>query len=70
MKKITKGGYIVKSYEINNLIIDDEFDIEESVSAEFTHNNKDYLMTFNKADLEIINSWLFEDGKSIPANLP
>ncbi|UAL53759.1 MULTISPECIES: hypothetical protein [Metabacillus] len=56
-------------YEINNMIIDDEFDGEESVTADFTHNNKEYSVTFKKADLEIINSWVFEDGTSIPANL-
>jgi hypothetical protein len=59
----------VKPYEINNMIIDDEFDGEESVTADFTHNNKDYSITFKKADLEIINSWVFEDDTSFPANL-
>lgn len=51
------------------MIIDDEFDGEESVTADFTHNNKDYSITFKKADLEIINSWIFEDDTSFPANL-
>jgi hypothetical protein len=59
----------VKSYEISNMIIDDDFAVEEYVTAEFTHNHKEYSITFKKADLEIINAWLFEDGTSIPANL-
>ncbi|MGM0876277.1 MAG: hypothetical protein ACQEWV_16275 [Bacillota bacterium] len=59
----------MKPYEINHMIIDDEFDGEESVTADFTHNNKDYSITFKKADLEIINSWVFEDDTSFPANL-
>jgi hypothetical protein len=29
-----------------------------------------YSITFNKGDLEILNTWLFEDGTSYPANLP
>jgi hypothetical protein len=51
------------------MIIDDEFHGEESVTAEFTHNNRDYSITFKKADLEIINAWLFVEDTSIPANL-
>ena len=59
----------MKSYEISNMIIDDDFAVEEYVTAEFTHNHKEYSITFKKADLEIINAWLFEDGTSIPAHL-
>lgn len=59
----------MNSYEIKQMIIDDDFYGEESATVDFTHNNKDYSITFNKADLEIINSWQFEDDKSIPANL-
>ncbi|MGE7768202.1 hypothetical protein [Peribacillus sp. NPDC096540] len=59
----------MKPYEIKNMIIDDEFDGEETVTADFTHNDKDYSITFNKADLEIINKWVFEDGSSLPSNL-
>ncbi|MFF2856918.1 hypothetical protein [Peribacillus sp. NPDC058002] len=59
----------MKPYEIKNMIIDDEFDGEESVTADFTHNEKDYSITFKKEDLEIINTWVFEDGSSLPANL-
>ncbi|MFD2682408.1 hypothetical protein [Bacillus seohaeanensis] len=56
-------------YQINNMIIDDGFDGEETVTADFTQNNKDYSITFNKADLEILNSWVFENETSLPANL-
>ncbi|MBY0146260.1 hypothetical protein [Neobacillus niacini] len=56
-------------YEITNMIIDDDFDSEEYVTAEFSHNLMDYSITFKKADLEVINSWQFKDGTSLPANL-
>jgi hypothetical protein len=59
----------VKSYEINNMIIDDEFIGEETVTTDFTYNGKVYSITFSKEDLEIINSWVFEDGTSLPADL-
>lgn len=64
-----KGDCIVKLYEITNMIIDDDFDSEEYVTAEFTHDQMNYSITFKKADLEIINSWVFKDGTSLPANL-
>ena len=51
------------------MIIDDDFDSEEYVTAQFTQNQLDYSITFKKADLEIINSWVFKDGSSLPANL-
>ncbi|MBZ5748886.1 MULTISPECIES: hypothetical protein [Metabacillus] len=56
-------------YEIKHMIIDDQFDGEEFVTADFTHNHRDYSITFKKADLEIINAWLFVEHTSIPANL-
>ncbi|WP_226035153.1 hypothetical protein [Aquibacillus saliphilus] len=59
----------MKSYQIYNMIIDDGFRNEETVTADFTHNNKNFSITFNKADLEIINSWVFENNSSLPANL-
>jgi hypothetical protein len=59
----------VKAYEINNMIIDDDFSSEEYVTVDFTHNNEVYSITFKKNDMEMINSWVFEDGTSIPANL-
>jgi hypothetical protein len=64
-----KGDCIVMSYEITNMIIDDEFDSEEYVTAEFTHDQMNYSITFKKADLEIINAWVYKDGTSLPANL-
>jgi hypothetical protein len=56
-------------YEITNMIIDDDFDSEEYVTAEFTHNQTNYSITFKKADLEIMNAWIYKDGTSLPANL-
>ena len=57
-------------YEINNMIIDDDFAVEEYVTTEFTYENKNYSITFKKADLEIMNTWVFEKGTSLPADLP
>ncbi|WP_139187779.1 hypothetical protein [Bacillus tuaregi] len=60
----------METYEIHNMIIDDDFDGEEYVTADFTHENQIYSITFRKADLEIINCWEFQgDGTSLPANL-
>ncbi|MDQ0244170.1 putative iron-regulated protein [Bacillus fengqiuensis] len=59
----------MKPYEIKHMIIDDEFHGEESVTADFIYNNKDYSITFKKTDFEMINSWVFEGDTSIPANL-
>ncbi|HAQ07832.1 MAG TPA: hypothetical protein DCR24_10025 [Bacillus bacterium] len=59
----------MEQYEIINMIIDDEFNGEEYVTADFKHENKDYSITFKKADLELINTWVFKDGTSLPANL-
>jgi hypothetical protein len=66
---VLKGDCVVNTYEITNMIIDDGFDSEEYVTTEFTHNQMDYSITFKKADLEIINSWVFKDGTSLPADL-
>ncbi|MDQ0199437.1 hypothetical protein [Neobacillus ginsengisoli] len=59
----------MKLYDINHLIIDDDFASEEYVTVDFTHNHKEYSITFKKADLEIMNSWVFQDGTSLPADL-
>lgn len=56
-------------YEITSMIIDDEFDGEEYVTTEFLQENNTYSITFKKADLEVINAWVFNDGSSLPANL-
>lgn len=58
----------MKPFEINNLIIDD-FEGQESVTADFTYNDKEYSITFNKAEFEVINIWVFKEDTSIPANL-
>jgi hypothetical protein len=68
-KRNKERGLIMKSYKINNMIIDDGFAGEESVTADFTYNSNQYSITFNKADLETINAWIFEDEASVPANL-
>ncbi|MGM0903770.1 hypothetical protein [Mesobacillus maritimus] len=59
----------MNSYEITDMIIDDGFDGEEYVTTDFTHQNHHYSITFKKADLEVINSWMFMDETSLPANL-
>jgi hypothetical protein len=57
-------------YEITSMIIDDGFAGEEYVTADFSSQNQNYRITFKKADLEIINSWVFQNGASLPADLP
>lgn len=59
----------MKPYEIKHMIIDDGFDSLEYVTAEFSHMDKEYSITFNKSDLELINTWVLENGTSLPANL-
>ncbi|MBM7662042.1 hypothetical protein JOC85_002849 [Bacillus mesophilus] len=59
----------MESFKINHMIIDDEFLGEESVTADFTYNQNQYSVTFKKEDLELINSWYFEENQTIPANL-
>ncbi len=59
----------MKPYEITNMIIDDDFDTEEYVTVEFNYNHQVYSITFKKADLEIINTWIYKEGSSLPANL-
>ncbi|ETI68990.1 hypothetical protein BAVI_09521 [Neobacillus vireti LMG 21834] len=60
----------MEQLKITNMIIDDDFAVDEYVTAEFKYNHKTYSMTFKKADLEIINSWVFEDVTSFPAYVP
>ncbi|MEH7333870.1 hypothetical protein V7161_14595 [Neobacillus drentensis] len=59
----------MKPYEITNMIIDDDFYNEEFVTAEITYENQVYSITFKKEDLELVNSWVFKEGTSLPANL-
>ena len=49
--------------------MDNEFDGEEYVTTNFACQNKDYSITFKKADLEIMNTWVFKEGTSLPADL-
>lgn len=60
----------MQPYEITSMIVDDGFAGEEYVTADFANQNQNYRITFKKADLEIINSWIFKNGTSLPANLP
>ncbi|MEH7301950.1 hypothetical protein [Neobacillus drentensis] len=60
----------MKPFEISNMIIDDDFYNEEFVTVDFSYQNHDYSITFKKADLEAVNAWVFNDGSSLPANLP
>jgi hypothetical protein len=59
----------VKPYEIFNMIIDEEAYDQEEVTADFTYQDQDYSITFKKADLELVNVWVFKNGTSLPANL-
>lgn len=59
----------MKSYEMYNMIIDDDFTGEEYVTTEFTYDHHMYSITFRKADLEMINTWIYKDGTSLPADL-
>ncbi|OLS33733.1 hypothetical protein BTR25_24445 [Bacillus sp. MRMR6] len=52
------------------MIIDDDFASEEYVTVEVSHDQTNYSITFKKGDLEVINSWVFKNGSSIPAYLP
>lgn len=59
----------MEQYEIINMIIDDESNGQEHVTVELSLEEKQYSITFDKSDLEIMNAWLFENGSSVPANL-
>ncbi|WNF24737.1 hypothetical protein [Mesobacillus jeotgali] len=59
----------MKSYEVTNMIIDDESYGEEHVTVELTLGQQNYIITFQKSDLELMNAWSVEDGTTLPANL-
>lgn len=59
-----------EAFEIKHMIIDDNFESEEFVTADITYNQKDYSVTYKKGDLELVNAWIFKEGTSLPANLP
>lgn len=56
-------------YEIYEMIIDDDFYGQETVTADIRYNDKNYSITFNKGDLEVLNAWAFDKDTSVPANL-
>ncbi|GAM12488.1 hypothetical protein [Mesobacillus selenatarsenatis] len=56
-------------YEMTNMIIDEESYGEEHVTVEFTVEQQNYIVTFQKSDLELMNAWIVEDDKTLPANL-
>ena len=60
----------MESYRVLNMMIDDDFAVEEYVTVEYAQDRKVYSITFKKADLEVINAWLFEDGTSYPTEIP
>lgn len=66
---INKRSLTVKPYEIKNLIIDEESNGDEHVTADFSYQNENYSITLNKSDLELVNAWVFKEGSSLPANL-
>ncbi|NKE03874.1 MULTISPECIES: hypothetical protein [Mesobacillus] len=59
----------MKSYEVTNLIIDEETYGEEHITVEMTVEQENYIITFQKSDLELINAWRVEDGTTLPADL-
>jgi hypothetical protein len=60
---------MMEQYKIINMIIDDESNGQEHVTVELSLEEKQYSITFDKSDLEIMNAWIFENGSSVPANL-
>ncbi|UYZ23875.1 hypothetical protein [Mesobacillus jeotgali] len=59
----------MKSYEVTNMIIDEESYGEEHVTVELTIEQQNYIVTFQKSDLELMNAWIVEDDTTLPANL-
>jgi hypothetical protein len=59
----------MKSYEVTNMIIDDESYGEEHVTVEMTLEQQNYIITFQKSDLELMNAWSVKDGTTLPADL-
>ena len=59
----------MKSYEVTNMIIDDESYGEEYVTVEMTLEQQNYIITFQKSDLELMNAWSVKDGTTLPADL-
>ncbi|WP_257535577.1 hypothetical protein [Mesobacillus foraminis] len=62
-------GISLGPYEITEMIIDDDFYGQETVTAHFTYKQENYSITFNKGDLEVLNAWVLKKDASLPANL-
>ncbi len=58
----------MKPYEITHMIVDEQMD-QEHVTTHFTYEGNQYSATFQKSDLELMNSWLLKDQSSLPADL-
>jgi len=59
----------MQSYEVTNMIIDEESYGEEHVTVELTIEQQNYIITFQKSDLELMNAWIVEDDTTLPTNL-
>ncbi|ESU33300.1 hypothetical protein G3A_06825 [Bacillus sp. 17376] len=60
----------MNSYEMTNMIIDDESYGEEHVTVELTFEQQNYIITFKKSDLELVNAWVVVEGdKTLPTSL-
>ncbi|WP_186577857.1 hypothetical protein [Aquibacillus kalidii] len=59
----------MKSYKIENVIIDEGFRREETVTADIKIKDKMISISYNKSDLEVINTWAFKNHHSIPVDL-
>ncbi len=59
----------MSSFEVTNMIIDEESYGEEHVTVELTIEQQNYIITFQKSDLELMNAWIVEDDTTLPANL-
>ena len=59
----------MSSFEVTNMIIDEESYGEEHVTVELTIEQQNYIITFQKSDLELMNAWIVEDDTTLPTNL-
>jgi hypothetical protein len=59
----------MSSYKMTNMIIDEESYGEEHVTVELTLEQQNYIITFQKSDLELMNAWIVEGDTTLPANL-
>ncbi|MDQ0230039.1 hypothetical protein [Metabacillus malikii] len=59
----------MESFQILSMVVDEGQYDEQHVTAQVTHDGKEYSVTFDKDDFELINAWIFEKETSLPANL-